>query len=182
MTNEEVPPPPPPAKKTRTRKKVEPKAADPAEPGSTKRIEEGVTPPTAPPKRSRKKKTVDEAGTTVNMEVKTSPESTDLVPQAPTEASADTPPPIGAQHQSNLITYFFLGGGLSRVSCFPAFGTPGMTQMSQIRDPLRMRKSWLVSQMVWSREKFSSGSSKSHARASIVWSFSPSKSEAIYAG
>jgi len=52
-----------------------------------------VTPPAAPPKRSRKKKTVDEAGATVNMEIKTSPESTDLVPQAPTDASADTPPP-----------------------------------------------------------------------------------------
>ncbi|WP_201365659.1 hypothetical protein [Dictyobacter formicarum] len=35
---------------------------------------------------------LDEAEATVNMEVKTSPESTDPTPQAPTDASAGTPP------------------------------------------------------------------------------------------
>ena len=84
--------PPPPAKKTRARKKAEPKAADTAEPGNMERTEAGGTPPAAPPKRGRKKKTVDEAEATVNMEVKTSPESTDPAPQAPADASAGTPP------------------------------------------------------------------------------------------
>jgi hypothetical protein len=65
---------------------------DTAEPGSMVQAEEGVTPPVVPPKRGRKKKTVDEAEATVNMEVKTSPESTDPAPQAPTDASAGTPP------------------------------------------------------------------------------------------
>ncbi len=92
VTNEEAPPPPPPAKKTRARKKAEPKAADTAEPGNMERTEAGGTPPAALPKRGRKKKTVDEAEATVNMEVKISPESTDPAPQAPTDASAGTPP------------------------------------------------------------------------------------------
>jgi len=54
--------------------------------------EEGVTPPVIPPKRGRKKKTADEAGATVNMEVKTSPESTGSAPQASTDAAAGAPP------------------------------------------------------------------------------------------
>ncbi len=91
VTNVEAPPPPP-AKKIRARKKVEAKAADTAEPGSMVQAEEGVTPPVVPPKRGRKKKTVDEAEATENLEVKTSPESTDPAPQAPTDASAGTPP------------------------------------------------------------------------------------------
>ncbi len=92
VTNEEAPPPPPPAKKTRARKKAEPKAADTAEPGNMERTEAGGMAPFALPKRGRKKKTVDEAEATVNMEVKISPESTDPAPQAPTDASAGTPP------------------------------------------------------------------------------------------
>lgn len=56
------------------------------------RTEEGDTPPAVPPKRGRKKKTVDEAGTTENREIKTSPESTEPVLQALTDASAGTPP------------------------------------------------------------------------------------------
>ena len=91
VTNVEAPPPPP-AKKTRARKKVEAKAADIAEPGSMVLAEEGVTPPVVPPKRGRKKKTADEAGATVNMEVKTSPESTGSAPQASTDAAAGAPP------------------------------------------------------------------------------------------
>jgi hypothetical protein len=92
VTNEEAPPPPPPAKKTRARKKAEPKAADTAESGNMERTEAGETPPAAPPKRGRKKKTVDEAEATVNMKVKTSPESTDPAKHPPTDACAGTPP------------------------------------------------------------------------------------------
>lgn len=92
VTNEEAPPPPPPAKKTRTRKKVEPKATGTVESGSTVQIEEGVTPPVAPPKRGRKKKTTDEAGATVNIEAKTAPESTDPAPQVSTDADTSAPP------------------------------------------------------------------------------------------
>lgn len=88
VTNMEAPSPPP-VKKTRARKKAETKVADTAEPESTVQAEEGVTPPTTPPKRGRKKKTADEAGATVNIEAKTSPESISPTPQVSADASAD---------------------------------------------------------------------------------------------
>ena len=91
VTNVEAPPPPP-AKKTRGRKKVEVPAPEAAESGSTVQAESGETPPAAPPKRSRKKKTADEAGATVKMEVKTSPESTGPAPQASTASETDPLP------------------------------------------------------------------------------------------
>ena len=83
--------PPPPIKKTRTRKKAEaPKPSQESE--SMVQAESGETPPVTPPKRSRKKKTADEAGATVETEIKTLPASTGPALPASTDAETGAPP------------------------------------------------------------------------------------------
>jgi hypothetical protein len=84
--------PPPPIKKTRTRKKTNAASHEAAEPGSVVQTESGETSPVTPPKRGRKKKTADEAGATVQMEVKTSPESTGRASHPSTASETDALP------------------------------------------------------------------------------------------
>jgi hypothetical protein len=83
--------PPPQTKKTRARKKAEaPKPAP--ESGSMVQAESGETPLAAPPRRGRKKKTADEAGATVETEVKTSPESSGNAKHPSTDSETGVPP------------------------------------------------------------------------------------------
>jgi hypothetical protein len=84
--------PPPPIKKTRTRKKTTAASHEAAEPGSAVQAEPGETPPVTPAKRGQKKKTADEAGATVQMEVKTLPEPTGPVKHPSTVSETDTLP------------------------------------------------------------------------------------------
>ena len=83
--------PPPPVKKTRARKKVEAPAPE-QESGSMVQAESGETALAAPPRRGRKKKTADPAGTSVQTEVKITPEPRGNAPQASTDSETGAPP------------------------------------------------------------------------------------------